>query len=154
MTQMNLFHNDSMNTYLLTIREEPAKALMDGIKKHEFRRKFDNYNGKAKVFLYVTKPIGKIMGYVILDSPIIDSIDNLCLLLTQNKHDTEEGVRTYLNGCEVAYALPVINSKRFNKPISLEEMRKNNPGFNPPMSYIKLDKDKYCSIKEYLLNRD
>ena len=154
MTQQNLFGEEEIPVYLLTIRKDSAEALMKGIKPHEFRRRFDDYTGKARVFLYVTRPVGKIIGQVIFDTPIVDSVEGLCSLLEHNSYDTKERVRTYLEGCEVAYALPVSDLKRFNKSISLEEMREDNPGFNPPMSYLKLDKKRHKTIRDYLLKRD
>ena len=153
MTQQGLFGNGEIHTYLLTIREGSAEALMSRKKPHEFRRKFDRYDGKARIFLYVTRPVGKVIGQVIFGSPIIDSVDSLCALLVENEHDTEGGVRKYLAGCQLAYALPVLDVKRFDNPISLEELRRDNFGFNPPMSFIKLDKPKYHSLRDYLVKR-
>lgn len=152
MTQTMLSGEEILPTYLLTIREGSAEALMNGIKPHEFRRRFDNYKGKARVFLYVTKPVGKIIGEIIFDTPIVSSKENLCSLLDNNKYDTAEKIKEYLSGCEIAYALPVLTSKRFNIPIDLEELKRENISFNPPMSYLKLD-EKYPQLKAYLLNR-
>ncbi len=154
MAQQNLFGSEKIPTYLLTIRESSAEALMNGTKSHEFRRKFYRYEGKARIFLYVTRPVGKVIGQVIFDTPIVDSVDSLCSLLADNEYDTEGRVREYLKDCEVAYALPVLDSKRFDEPISLEEIRRDIPGFNPPMSYLKLDKQKYHPVRDYLLERD
>jgi len=154
MMQRRLFEDEDMPTYLLTIREGSAEALMNGLKSHEFRRKFDSYGEKARVFLYVTRPVGKIIGEVVFKTPIVGSVDSLCSLLADNKYDTEEKVRAYLKNCEVAYALPVLDSRRFENPISLEEIREDIPGFHPPISYIKLDNQKYHSVRNYLIGRE
>jgi predicted transcriptional regulator len=153
MVQMTLFSEDNPS-YLLSIRSGSAEALMSKTKPHEFRRKFENYQGHAQVFIYVTKPVGKIIGEIIFDTPIEDSIDGLCSLLTQNGFDKETSLRKYLAGCDVAYALPVVSVRQFENPISLEEVREEFGKFNPPVSYIKLDKPKYLKMRDFLRGRE
>ena len=152
--QNNLFDSSSMPSYLLTIRVESAEALMNGNKPYEFRKRFDNYVGKIRVFLYVTRPVGKIIGQVIFDTPIRGSINFLCTLLKSNSFDTEEKLKSYLKGCNLAYALPLVLGIRFKEPVGLEEIRNTFPGFNPPMSFLKLDSKKYISVRDYLLERN
>jgi len=153
MAQMNLFDGNNP-CYLLSIRRGSAEALMNRIKPHEFRRKFEDYQGHAHVFIYVTRPVGKIIGEIIFDAPIEDSIDGLCGLLSQNGFDKETSLRRYLAGCDVAYALPVVSVRQFEKPISLEEVREEFGKFNPPVSYIKLDKPKYLKMRDFLRGRE
>lgn len=153
MTQMNLFQ-EKKPCYLLSIRKASAKALMDGKKPHEFRRKFENYEGHAQVFIYVTRPVGNIIGEIIFDTPIEDSIDGLCTLLSKNQFDRETNLRDYFYGCEIGYALPVVSVRKFQNPIKLEEVRRKFENFNPPVSYIKLDKPKYIKMKDFLMERE
>ena len=153
MAQMTLFNQENPS-YLLSIRSGSAEALINHTKPHEFRRKFENYQCNARIFIYVTRPVGKIIGEIIFDRPIEDSIDGLCGLLGQNGFDTETNLRKYLVGCDVAYALPVVSVRRFKNPISLEEVREEFGKFNPPVSYIKLDKPKYLKMRDFLRQRE
>lgn len=153
MAQIILFNEDNPS-YLLSIRRGSAEALMNGSKPHEFRRKFEDYLGHAQVFIYITRPVRKIIGEIIFDRPIKDSIDGLCVLLSQNAFDTEANLRKYLADCDVAYALPVVSIRKFKNPISLEEIRREFEEFNPPVSYIKLDKPKYLKMRDFFKQRE
>lgn len=143
-------HN--LDVYILSIHHGSADALYKGIKPHEFRKRFENYFNPIKVYLYETIPIGKITGYIIFDKPIIDNPENLINLLEKNKYDTKDKLNNYFLGVNKAFALPVLKIIKFNKEISLEELKSANVGFLPPMSYIKLNKN--IKLNDYLKKKE
>lgn len=151
MFQENLFKEEK--NYIMSIKEGSANAIFNNLKPHEFRRRFDSYQGKARIFLYVTKPTAKIMGEIICETPIIGSIDKMIELLSENKYDTENTLRNYLSNSKESFALPIISTCRYENSIPLSEMRNLFPNFFPPMSSQRLDSEKYKNILEFLLNR-
>ena len=138
------------HTYILSIREASAEALLEGSKPHEFRKRFDNYKNYARVFLYVTRPVKKIVGQVIFDAPIHAEVNELYKLLEHNKFDDELSLSKYFSRYAKAYALPVIEAKRFNDPINLKYLKNRFPSFNPPMSYSKIDDPSLRELKVFL----
>lgn len=135
--------------YILSIRNEPAEAMLKGTKPHEFRRKFDTYTGEIKAYLYVTSPRQQIIGHVIFREPIQTHPNNLIKLLRNNKHDQEDNLRQYFQRLTKATALPVKRVVRYRTPIPLSEIRRQIPGFQPPMSYLKLT-NKHERIRKML----
>jgi len=47
---------------LLSISPKYAEAITDGRKSYEFRRSIFNQRSVERVYLYVTKPVGKVVG--------------------------------------------------------------------------------------------
>ena len=151
MKQINLFAKQpQLNEYLMSINQGSGAALLTGRKPHEFRRKFDKYDGQIKVYLYSTAPHKKIIGHVIFNAPIHAHPDELVKLLETNQHDTEARLLAYFKGLEKAFALPVAEAVTYKKPLSLDALKSKVPGFQPPMSYLCISHPKQARLKAAL----
>ena len=128
-----------MKTILLSIHKEPFEALLDGRKHHEFRRRF-YLDGPFQVVFYVSSPVKAICGVGIFESPVRDSIKNLARLIKTHSFSSPESLRSYFEGLEQGYALPVRKIKKIDL-ISLSEIRDQIPGFRPPQSYCYFNFD-------------
>lgn len=133
-----------MKTILMSIRQGPFEAILDGRKRHEFRRRF-YINEPCQVVFYIISPVSAICGVGIFDTPIYDNIENLVKIIKTHSFSSEESLRNYLEDMKSGYALPVIKSKRINQ-IKLNELRKEIPGFSPPQSYYSLDSPKFKNL--------
>jgi len=129
----------------MSIRKDPFEALLDGRKKHEFRRKFYLNNPCQSVF-YVSSPVKAICGVGIFDKPIYDTIDNLVKIIKSHSFSSPESLKSYFKDVDYGYALPIKKIKNIN-PISLAEIREEIPNFRPPQSYCCFDLIKF---KPYL----
>ena len=136
--------------YLMSIRQESAEALLDGSKPHEFRRRFPHYEGEISVFLYVVRPVKEVVAHVVFGPPITNNPEALCALLEGNGFDTEQTLRRYLRGCEQAYALPVVATKRLSETVPLQKLKSLCTGFNPPVSAMRLEQARYATMREHL----
>ena len=133
-----------MKTILMSIREGPFEAIMDGRKKHEFRRKF-YINEPCQVVFYVSSPVSAIYGVGIFDKPIKGSVDNLVDIIKTHSFSSEESLRNYMKDLDEGYALPVVKSGKIT-PITLTELRKEIHGFAPPQSYCNFDTTKFKNL--------
>lgn len=134
-----------MKTILMSIREGPFNALVDGSKLHEFRRKYF-LEEPCQVVFYVSSPIKAICGVGIFDKPLVDNIDKLSEIINSHNYSSEESLRSYMEGLDVGYALPMLKVKKINNPITLNELRENIDGFRPPQSYCGFSFDKFKSL--------
>lgn len=133
-----------MKTILMSIRKEPFEALLDGKKRHEFRRRF-HIKEPCQVVFYVGFPVSAICGVGIFDVPIEDSIENIVKIIEKHDFSSSTSLRKYLGGLERAYALPIIKSKKIS-PISLGKLREEITGFSPPQSYCSFDTSKFKNL--------
>jgi len=125
----------------MSIRKEPFEAILDGRKKHEFRRKF-YINEPCQVVFYVSSPVSAICGVGIFDVPIKASLEELSNVIHSHSFSSEDSLRDYFKGLDRGYALPVIKSKKIN-PITLNELKEKISGFRPPQSYCSLRRSKF-----------
>lgn len=133
-----------MKTILMSIRQEPFEAILDGRKRHEFRRRF-YINEPCQVVFYISSPVSAICGVGIFDAPIYDDVESLVEIIKTHSFSSEGSLRNYLKNMKSGYALPIIKSKRINS-ITLNELRREIPGFSPPQSYYNLDSPKFKNL--------
>ena len=57
-----------MNTMLLSLKPEIFDLIRSGKKIFEYRHQF--YNGPINAYLYISKPVQKIIGYIEFDKRI------------------------------------------------------------------------------------
>lgn len=133
-----------MKTILMSIREGSFEAIIDGRKKHEFRKRF-YIDEPCQVVFYVSSPVSAICGVGIFDKPIKESIDELVKIIKTHSFSSEESLRNYMRNIQEGYALPVMRCKRIS-PITLTELREEIQGFSPPQSYYYLDSNKLRNL--------
>lgn len=140
-----------MKYYMISLKEEYFKRILDGTKPFEFRRIFaKSLDEPFLCVIYVSSPIQAIRGIVQFDKPIRGSIEDIINLAKRSDYPFIEGVRKYLEGKDTAYALPIKESIEFKKPITLKGIQKVYPGFRPPQSFYCLENQQFLKLKEHL----
>jgi len=124
----------------MSIHNEPFEALLDGRKKHEFRRKFYLENPCQSVF-YVSSPVKAICGVGLFEKPIYDIVENLVEIIKGHSFSSPESLRSYFKGVNYGHALPLKEIKAID-PLRLGEIRTEIPDFRPPQSYCYFDSKK------------
>ena len=131
-----------MRTMLLSLKPEIFDLIRNGKKIFEYRYQF--YDGPINAYLYISKPVQKIVGYIEFNKRI-------------NLQDWKE---SYKDNVEVRnriedyilrnyrYAMP-INKFKMTTEIPLIDLRSNLEKFIIPESYYYLDNftDLYKYIK-------
>lgn len=77
MKQLSLFKAEALNQtevvdvtsyILISLKPQFYKLIMEGKKRHEFRKRFPDK--KINAFIYVTQPIGAVKALLEFDNPI------------------------------------------------------------------------------------
>lgn len=122
-----------MKEIFLSFRPEYFKPLLYGIKKYEYRKRFCDEETKA--YLYLSGKTRQVIGVMELGKPVR-------LDLTRKNYidhpETLKRVDEYILSKDIN-AVPIKSLELFNKPISLDEIRKEIPNFMPPQMYFILD---------------
>ena len=121
-----------MRTMLLSLKPEIFELIRKGQKIFEYRHQF--YTEAINAYLYISKPVQKIVGYIEFDKRI-----NLEDWKEKYKNNTEISSRIgdYISR-NYKYAMP-INIFRMTTEITLQDLKKDLKRFIIPESYYYLD---------------
>lgn len=114
---------------ILSFRPAYFKVILFGIKKYEYRSRFNK--GPLRAYLYLSRPVQQIVGILELGTPlklieVLDGYDQGTLQYDRINY-------MYDNGNNLA--IPIEAFYMFEESLSLEEMKKVQNNFRPPMSY-------------------
>lgn len=132
-----------MRTMLLSLKPEIFDLIRDGKKIFEYRHQF--YTDPINAYLYISKPIQKIIGYIEFDKRV-----NLQDWKDKYKNNIEVSNRIddYISR-NYKYAMP-INKFRMTTEISLIDLKNNLNKFIIPESYYYLDN--FIDLNNYIKN--
>ena len=130
-----------MRTMLLSLKPEIFELIRSGKKIYEYRHQF--YTEPIGAYLYISKPIQKIVGYIEFDKRIElkDWKDKYKDNIEVSKRIDDYISRNY------KYAMP-INKFKMTTEIPLSDLKNNLEKFIIPESYYYLDN--FIELKEYI----
>lgn len=130
-----------MRTILLSLKPEIFELIRSGKKIFEYRHQF--YTEPIGAYLYISKPIQKIVGYIEFDKRIElkDWKDKYKDNIEVSKRIDDYISRNY------KYAMP-INKFKMTTEIPLSDLKNNLEKFIIPESYYYLDN--FIELKEYI----
>lgn len=107
---------------LLSIKPEYAQKIFDGEKKYEYRKRLFKRTDIKMVVVYVTKPVGKVIGEFEIGE-ILE--DNPTYIWEQTKKysgiDKKDYVE-YFVGKEKGFAISIKSTTIYPKPLDLKEL--------------------------------
>ena len=118
---------------LLSIKPEFAERIFDGTKRFEFRRSVFRDRSVRTVVLYVTRPVGMIVGEFDVGDIITETPDFLWERTRAHAGISREFFDSYFEGRDRANAIEVAEVRRFATPIKPGAAIEN---FTPPQSYM------------------
>lgn len=121
---------------LLSIKPEFAERIFDGTKRFEFRKVVYANRNVRTVVVYVTRPVGRILGeFEVLD--ITEGTPDRLWEVTQAFAGvSREFFNEYFLGRDRGYAIHIGFVTRYETPLVPEDLIEN---FTPPQSYMYLD---------------
>lgn len=131
-----------MKEIFLSFRPEYFKPLLYGIKKYEYRKKFCDEETKA--YLYLSGKSRQVIGVMELGKPVRLDFTRENYL---NYPETLKRVDGYILNKDIN-AVPIKSLALFDKPIDLNDIRKEIPNFMPPQMYFVLDN--HPKLKSFL----
>ena len=104
---------------LLSIKPEFAERIFEGSKQFEFRRRvFRNRNVK-KIVVYVTAPIGKVIGEFEIDEILELELEHLWNQTKDYSGIPKEFFDAYFCGLETGYAIKIGKISKYETPLEL-----------------------------------
>lgn len=122
---------------LLSIKPEYADKIFNNEKKYEYRKTIFKKEVDS-VVVYVTKPIGKIMGEFSIEEIICDDPRMIWKNTQEFSGISEDKFDAYFRNKSKGYALKIGKVKRFSRPIDPRELWGT---FTPPQSFCYVDDD-------------
>jgi predicted transcriptional regulator len=123
--------------YLISIRPIYAYQIFRATKRFELRR---NVIGRipegAVMVVYASGNVRAIIGEFRVGKVIEGTAEEVWKqVLAEKDHGIRGDAWRYIKGAEKAMALEVVNPVLYPRKVTLEEIRRIIPGWNPPLSY-------------------
>lgn len=124
----------SRRAVLISVAQEFAEKIAAGTKTVELRRRFPNVPDGTWVYIYVTLPVGAILGRA-----RVGEIHAAKPSALWDQHRNEVGISrsrfmSYFSGSEAGYAVQLIGYESL-QPVHLATLRTLMDGFVVPQSY-------------------
>lgn len=120
---------------LLSIKPEYANKIFSGEKKFEYRKSIFKQEIKF-IVVYVTKPVGMIIGEFEIDKIISDTPKQIWNLTKEHSGIEEDKFKNYFLNKETGFAIKVKKAKLYKHSKTLKE-------YNPK---IKVPPQSFCYI--------
>ena len=125
-----------MIAVLLSIKPKYVDQILKGNKKYEFRKTVFNKKKGAKVFIYATSPVKRIVATFTVNKIFEDTPEKLWELFHEYSGIDYENYMKYFHNKDKGYAIKIDDLNEFDEPI---DPKSRNPSFNPPQSFYYID---------------
>ena len=120
---------------LLSIRPQFAELILSGKKRFEFRRQIYKNPEVTSVVIYVTKPIGKIVGEFTIRDIHHGTPQDIWKLTKSASGIDSISYKEYFRGRDIAFAIEVDKVIKYQRPVCLSDLL---PSGYPPQSFAYL----------------
>jgi predicted transcriptional regulator len=124
---------------LISLAPRHAKNIFDGVKHIELRRRPMNVEVGTIVWIYVTLPVGVLMGRARISGLYRAPPKSLWHKFGSVSGLGKNEFLSYLNGLETGNVLALEDARTLHTPLSLQELRHIIGSFNPPQFFIRID---------------
>lgn len=126
---------------LISLAPRHAKNIFDGVKHIELRRRSMKVEPGTIVWIYVTLPVGVLMGRAKIAALHTASPNSLWRRFGPVSGLARNEFLGYLDGLAEGVVLVLEDVKALCEPLSLEALRAIAEGFNPPQFFIRIDEE-------------
>ena len=123
---------------ILSIRPNFCNVIFCGKKVYEYRKRVFTRSDVDKVYIYVTKPICRIVGYFTIKRIIDDSPSMVWDMTHEDGGISKKYFLDYFKGHSVAYAIEIGEVVKLDTPIDPKTIIE---GFTAPQNFMYLDRD-------------
>lgn len=116
---------------LLSIKPKYATAIIEGVKRYEFRRVIFRRR-ITSIYIYSTSPVNKIVGLFEVDKIIKEHPQEIWSMCHEYAAISESEFFNYFEGFLTAYAIKIKSVSRFGREIDPYRYIEN---FRPPRSF-------------------
>ena len=121
---------------LLSIKPEYAERIFNGEKKYEYRRRLFKRKDINTVVVYVTKPVGKVIGEFQIDDVLEGKPNSIWEQTKLHAGIDKNAYLDYFSEREIGFAIVIKNTTIYKEPLELIDL---NPNIKyPPQSFMYL----------------
>lgn len=120
----------------MSIKPEYAEKIFRGTKRFEFRKSIYRSKDVKTVVVYVTRPVGQIVGEFDVDEILCETPDELWAITADYSGISKGFFDEYFSGRTVSFALAVGEVRQYESPLNPSDLIEN---FTPPQSYMYID---------------
>ena len=117
---------------LLSIKPEYAEKIFDGTKRFEYRKCAPRNEAVNTVVVYVTMPVGKVVGEFEVADILREPPTKLWRRTRSASGISRAFFNEYFDGRAEAVAFAVANPRRYEQPLALKEVSGST---TPPQSF-------------------
>lgn len=118
---------------LLSIKPRYVEQIMNRVKRYEFRKAiFKEDYTNAKIYIYSSSPVQRIIGYFTIEKIIEDHPERLWMKCKNASGIEENDFFNYFQNRHKGYAIKISDLVLFDEPINPKNIIQN---FVPPQSY-------------------
>ncbi|MBA3657292.1 MAG: hypothetical protein H0W69_08060 [Gemmatimonadaceae bacterium] len=121
---------------LLSVKPEFARAIFAGTKTYEFRRALFISPDVARIVVYASSPLQRVIGDFRVDRILSMSPKDLWLATHHGAGITQDYFKSYFRGRSIGHAIEVHEPRRFSRSRRLTE---HYGLLRPPQSFCYLD---------------
>lgn len=118
---------------LLSIKPDWAEAILNNEKKWEYRKKLPKFSTPYTVLLYATSPKQKIVGEIVVDKIIRDTVETVINMTIEDTPHNSSQIREYFGDRIDAYAMRIKETTKYDKPVELNQ--------HPPMNFMYVERE-------------
>lgn len=133
--------NTSSTPLLLSLKPRYADLVFDGRKKVELRRRSPKNMRGRDVFVYSTTPVRMLRGQFKVGKVWAGSPEKVWSLVSDKTGVEKPDFDAYYAGHDVAYAFEIVDALEYEKPLTLDALKRMFRNFVVPQSwrYVKPD---------------
>lgn len=134
--QKDFYHpGRSSRDIIISVKPKFAKLIINSTKKYEFRK--TAFRRKVRnIFIYVTSPVQKIVGYFQYSGYVCGPLEIVWARCKKHAGISEKEFINYYLGRDVAFALKIIRLKLFKPYLLPKEFLTN---FKAPQTFCYLN---------------
>ncbi len=132
---------EAPEVYLMSLKPKYARMIFAGVKKYELRRisGLPRVGEGSLIVVYVSGNVKAVVGEFSAGRILEGAPEALWARVRRPGTGIGEDAWEYIRGAKRAIAIEVLEPRLYQRPVSLEEIRRIIPGWNPPFSYKRLE---------------
>jgi predicted transcriptional regulator len=133
---------------LLSVRAEWARAILDGRKAYEYRRRPPAADPPYRTVLYATGGPSEVWGEAVVDGVVTGDVETVVDRTVEETPHTPADVHAYFEGSTApATALRLVDEAAYPRPVGRERLEALLGGFHPPHNFRYLTAAEYGRVE-------
>jgi predicted transcriptional regulator len=132
---------------LLSIHPQYADKIFEGTKKVELRKVRPKLEADDWVLVYVSSPIKALVGAFQVERVVESSKVQLWKVVQTDAGITRQEFNAYYDDHSKGIGIFFRETRKFQKPIALIQLKEAWPGFHPPQCHRYLTPEQFMKIE-------